>query len=125
MKRPAKKAVSKSKAKAKSPVSPVVAAAKLVDSVKKQIVAHEKKHAAVVVKVNKAKAKIAAKATPAAKTGLATARTQASASRKVAAALRDGLRSAKVELKATQLKHKVAAAETAAKASVLKAEARL
>ena len=53
------------------------------------------------------------------------ARKQASASRKIAAALRDDLRSAKVEQKAIQLKQKVAAAEAAAKAAVLKAEARL
>ncbi|MDC1514202.1 hypothetical protein N8456_08925, partial [Porticoccaceae bacterium] len=101
MKRPAKKTVSKAKAKAKPTKSPVQAAAKVVDSLKKQILAHDKKHAAVVVKVNKAKAKLAAKATAAAKASLAAARKQASASRKIAAALRDDLRSAKVEQKAT------------------------
>ena len=121
MKSPAKKKVRKIKAKTKAQVTPIQKAKNTVNAAAKQLSAHNKKHATIANKVNKAKAKITVKATAAAKKALAAAKSQASASRKQSSALSDSLKKAKSEIKVVEVKQKLAAAESAAKAAVLKA----
>ena len=125
MKSPAKKKIKKTKAKVKAKITPIQKAKNSVSAVAKQLAAHNKKHTAVVTRVNKAKAKIAVKATAAAKKALAAARVQANASRKQASALRDSLKTAKSDFKVVEVKQKFAAAESAAKTAILNAEKRL
>ena len=73
MKSPAKRKVKKTKAKTKAQITPIQKAKNSVAAASKALAAHNKKHATITTRVNKAKAKVAAKATAAAKKALAAA----------------------------------------------------